>query len=91
MIGPPEHTWMINLRVSDLDAMVEQLRAAGVGVEVDPETYPNGRFAQTEDPEGNRIQLWQPTERPAGAPGPGRRTLHEGRERLGPSRLDPAP
>ena len=28
--------------------------------EVDPETYPNGRFALTHDPEGNPIQLWQP-------------------------------
>ena len=63
MIGPPEHTWMLNFRVGDLDAMVEQLRAAGVEVEVDPETYPNGRFAQTEDPEGNRIQLWEPAPR----------------------------
>ena len=61
MIGPPEHTWMINFRVNDLDAMVEQLRAASVEVEVDSETYPNGRFAQTEDPEGNRIQLWEPS------------------------------
>lgn len=60
MIGPPERTWMINFRVADLDAMVEQLRSAGIEVEVDPETYPNGRFAQTEDPEGNRIQLWEP-------------------------------
>ena len=35
---------MINFRVSDLDAMVEQLRAAKIDVAVDPETYPNGRF-----------------------------------------------
>jgi predicted enzyme related to lactoylglutathione lyase len=40
--------------------MVNQLRAAGVEVEVDPELYPNGRFAQLADPEGNPIQLWQP-------------------------------
>ena len=60
MIGPPEHTWMINFRVDDLDAMVEQLRAAGEEVEVDPERYPNGRFASLRDPEGNGIQLWQP-------------------------------
>ncbi len=40
MIGPPEHTWMINLRVVDLDAMVAQLRDAGETVEVDPERYP---------------------------------------------------
>ncbi|MDQ3103583.1 MAG: VOC family protein [Actinomycetota bacterium] len=60
MIGPPEHTWMLNFRVDDLDAMVAQLRAGGADVEVDPEEYPNGWFAQTKDPEGNRIQLWQP-------------------------------
>jgi glyoxylase I family protein len=52
--------WMINFRVRDLDKMAAQLRAAGAKVEIDPETYPNGRFAQTNDPEGNPIQLWQP-------------------------------
>jgi glyoxylase I family protein len=52
--------WMINFRVRDLDKMAAQLRAAGAKVEIDPETYPNGRFAQTADPEGNPIQLWQP-------------------------------
>ena len=51
--------WMINFRVRDLDKMAAQLRAAGIAVEIDPETYPNGRFAQTHDPEGNPIQLWQ--------------------------------
>lgn len=60
MIGPPERTWMINFRVDDLDAIVTQLRAAGEGVEVDPERYPNGRFAELRDPEGNGVQLWQP-------------------------------
>lgn len=59
MIGPPEHTWMVNFRVDDLDAMVEQLRGAGETVQVDPERYPNGRFADLRDPEGNGIQLWQ--------------------------------
>ena len=52
--------WAINFRVADLDGIVAQLRAAGTVVEVDPETYPNGRFASLEDPEGNPIQLWQP-------------------------------
>lgn len=60
MIGPPEHTWMINFRVADLEAMVAQLREAGEDVEVDPDRYPNGRFASLRDPEGNGIQLWQP-------------------------------
>ena len=60
MIGPPEQTWSINFRVDDLDAMVEQLRGAGETVDVDPERYSMGRFASLADPEGNRIQLWQP-------------------------------
>ena len=64
MIGPPEHTWMINLRVDDLDALVQRLEAAGETVRVDPERYPNGRFAELRDPEGNGIQLWQPMDPP---------------------------
>ena len=52
MIGPPEHTWMINFRVDDLDAIVEQLRSAGETVDVDPERYPMGCFAEVRDPEG---------------------------------------
>jgi len=58
--GSPNTAWAINFRVPDLDGMVEQLRAAGIEVAVDPETYPNGRFASLADPEGNPIQLWQP-------------------------------
>lgn len=59
-IGDWRVQWMINFRVRDLEAMVAQLRAAGVEVEIDPETYPNGRFARLRDPEGNGIQLWEP-------------------------------
>ena len=55
-----EQSWMLNFRVRDLDAIAEQLRAAGAAVEVDPELFPNGRFASTKDPEGNPIQLWEP-------------------------------
>src|SRR3954452_640226 len=62
MIGPPEQRWMINFRVSDLEAMADQLRQAGESVDVDPEHYSIGRFAQLSDPEGNRIQLWQPAD-----------------------------
>jgi predicted enzyme related to lactoylglutathione lyase len=58
--GPPEQRFMLNFRVSNLDAMVAQLRRANIKVEVDPETYPNGRFALLHDLEGNPIQLWQP-------------------------------
>lgn len=58
--GDASKMWMVNFRVSDLDAMVAQLRAADIAVDVDPEVYPNGRFARLVDPEGNPIQLWEP-------------------------------
>ena len=53
---------MLNFRVRDLDAMLAQLRARGA--DVDPETQEMegiGRFGWVTDPEGNRIELWQPT------------------------------
>jgi glyoxylase I family protein len=58
--GRAEQAFMLNFRVRNLDAMVAQLRGAGITVDVDAETYPNGRFARLADPEGNPIQLWQP-------------------------------
>jgi len=58
--GDPNQQWMINFRVRNLDKMAAQLRGNGIAVEVDPELYPNGRFAQLKDVEGNPIQLWQP-------------------------------
>lgn len=58
--GDPHKDWMVNFRVHDLDKMVAQLRTAGIEVKVDPQTYPNGRFARLHDPEGNPIELWQP-------------------------------
>ena len=57
---PEGKSWMLNLRVADLDAFVAQLTAEAVVVKVDPATYPNGRFATLADPEGNPIQLWEP-------------------------------
>ncbi|WP_125777312.1 VOC family protein [Antribacter gilvus] len=58
--GVEGQQWAVNFRVNDLDAMVAQLRAAGVAVDVHTETYPNGRFADCRDPEGNPVQLWEP-------------------------------
>lgn len=58
--GERQRAWMINFRVGDLDAMMAQLRAAGIEVTPDPEDYPNGRFARLHDPEGNPIELWEP-------------------------------
>lgn len=60
--GRPEQSWMINFRVPDLDEAVAALRTAGIAVEVDPQTHPNGRFARLTDPEGNPVELWEPME-----------------------------
>ena len=59
--GDPSRAWAINFRVPDLDGMVAQLQAADIEVTVDPEVYSMGRFAFLKDPEGNPLQLWQPT------------------------------
>ena len=56
--------WMVNFRVRNLDAMVSQLRAADVAVDIDPQAYPHGRFARLYDPEGNAIELWEPEPEP---------------------------
>src|ERR1051326_4681934 len=58
--GKADKNWMINFGVRDLDGMVKQLRTAKIEVSVDPEIYPNGRFARLHDPEGNPIELWEP-------------------------------
>ena len=58
--GSREQAWMVNFRVRNLDAMVAQLRKSGIEVKVDPEKYPNGRFARLHDPEANPIELWEP-------------------------------
>jgi predicted enzyme related to lactoylglutathione lyase len=58
--APSESSLMINYRVADLDAMLAQLRAAGVTVEDKVEESVFGRFGWAMDPEGNRFELWQP-------------------------------
>lgn len=65
--GGAGKVWMVNFRVASLDAMIAQLRAAGIAVEPDPQVYPNGRFARLYDPEGNPIELWEPAGRNAPA------------------------
>ncbi|MCZ4272626.1 VOC family protein [Maritalea porphyrae] len=52
--------FMFNFRVANMDAMVKQLRNAGIEVNVGEKPEPNGRFALLADPEGNVIELWEP-------------------------------
>jgi predicted enzyme related to lactoylglutathione lyase len=58
--SPSKSTFMINYRVDDLEAMVEQLIAAGIDILQGPEYHENGAFAWIMDPEGNKIELWEP-------------------------------
>ena len=57
---PREKASMTNFTVGDLDTMLVQLRAAGVPVDDHVEESEYGRFGWCTDPEGNRIELWQP-------------------------------
>jgi predicted enzyme related to lactoylglutathione lyase len=58
--APSTASFMINFRVDDLDAMLAQLRAAGVRVADKIEDGEFGRFGWAFDPEGNKLELWQP-------------------------------
>ena len=58
--GSSSQQVMLNFRVADLDAMLEQLRSAGAEVDPRTETMDGvGRFGWVVDPDGNRIELWQ--------------------------------
>ena len=59
--GSPTQQTMLNFRVRDLDAMLAQLRAQGTEVAADIQEMAGvGRFGWVTDPEGNRVELWQP-------------------------------
>lgn len=58
--GPNSTDCMINYRVADLEAFVAQLAEAGIEHTGKIEEYEYGKFAWIHDPEGNRIELWQP-------------------------------
>ena len=51
---------MINYRVDDLEAILTKLRAANVPIDPHQESASYGHFAWITDPEGNRVELWQP-------------------------------
>jgi predicted enzyme related to lactoylglutathione lyase len=58
--SPSDSAFMINYRVDNLDEMIAQLRADGVEVIRGPESHENGKFAWVMDPEGNKVELWEP-------------------------------
>ncbi len=60
--GSSSQQTMLNFRVRDLDAMLAQLRSKGADVSEETQDMDGvGRFGWVTDPEGNRIELWQPS------------------------------
>ena len=57
---PSSSAFMINYRVEDLDSLLEELKKECVHIDPHREDYDYGRFAWIMDPDGNRIELWEP-------------------------------
>ena len=58
--APSDSSFMINYRVDNLEEMIAQLRAGGVEIVGGPESHENGKFAWVMDPDGNKVELWEP-------------------------------
>ena len=58
--SPSDSPFMINYRVDNLDEMIAQLRVDGVEIIQGPESAENGKFAWIMDPDGNKVELWEP-------------------------------
>ena len=58
--APSTAPFMVNYRVSNLTAVLEALRAEGCAVDDRTEQSEQGRFGWVMDPEGNRVELWEP-------------------------------
>lgn len=56
---PSTKDFMINYRVADLEALVEELRKEGVTIVDEIKSYDYGKFVHIIDPEGNKIELWE--------------------------------
>jgi predicted enzyme related to lactoylglutathione lyase len=58
--SPSNSSFMINYRVDNLGELLAQLRADGVEIVGGPESHENGKFAWIMDPDGNKVELWEP-------------------------------
>jgi len=57
---PSTKEFMVNYRVEDLEKLLEQLKSEGVEIVGELQVFDYGKFAHIMDPEGNKIELWQP-------------------------------
>ena len=58
--GPSKSRFMINYRVDDMDGMLERVKAENVEIVQGPESHENGKFLWIMDPDGNKVELWEP-------------------------------
>jgi len=58
--SPSRSSFMVNYRVDDLDELLARLREGGVEIVGGPESHENGTFAWIMDPDGNKVELWEP-------------------------------
>jgi predicted enzyme related to lactoylglutathione lyase len=58
--SPSESSFMINYRIDNMDEMIGQLNAGGVSIHQGPEYHENGAFLWVIDPDGNKVELWEP-------------------------------
>lgn len=58
--SPGNSSFMINYRVDNLGEMLAQLKQAGVNILTGPDAHENGKFAWIMDPDGNKVELWEP-------------------------------
>lgn len=61
--GEPNQQAMLNFRVDDLEELKRKLRDKGTTIVNEIETYSYGKFLHIEDPEGNRLELWEPVDK----------------------------
>ncbi len=57
---PSPSSFMINYRIDDMEEMITQLKNADVEILKGPESHENGKFAWLMDPDGNKVELWEP-------------------------------
>ncbi|MGE0633593.1 MAG: VOC family protein [Pseudobdellovibrionaceae bacterium] len=58
--SPSHSSFMINYRIDNMIEMIAQLKKNGVELHKDPESHENGKFAWVIDPDGNKVELWEP-------------------------------
>lgn len=57
---PSKSNFMINYRIDNMDGLIAQLKANGTKIEKGPESHENGKFLWVIDPDGNKVELWEP-------------------------------